>query len=232
MHVREHLADPGLRVEELARRHHLSVRQAYTLFERIGTMPGAYLREQRLLAAQAMLSDPRCAHLGISGIAAAVGILHLRTFERVFRRQYGMTPRSLRWSSLSRKRRPTDVRRVNCGARPDHLTHHRLQLPPQRIRQPTHSSSHTRRDRLAVAKLDRGRLQHAGHLEADRPGTDPRPAVDKLADCVERPRFRGLPIAPRPDPVVYLLSAPMQPPVLLAEAGHRLVDGLAEAVVL
>ena len=85
----------GCGVEELARRHHLSVRGAYTLFERIGTTPGAYLREQRLLAAQAMLSDPRCAHLGISGIAAAVGILHLRTFERVFRRQYGMTPPQL-----------------------------------------------------------------------------------------------------------------------------------------
>jgi AraC-like DNA-binding protein len=91
-HVREHLADPRLRVEELARRHHVSVRYAYTLFERIGTTPGAYLREQRLLAARAMLSDPKHAHLGTSGIAAAVGFRGLRTFERAFRRQYGMTP--------------------------------------------------------------------------------------------------------------------------------------------
>jgi AraC-like DNA-binding protein len=92
MHVREHLADPQLRVEELARRHHVSVRHAYILFERIGTTPGAYLREQRLLAAQAMLSDPRYARLGISDIAAAVGFLDRSTFERAFRRQYGMTP--------------------------------------------------------------------------------------------------------------------------------------------
>jgi transcriptional regulator GlxA family with amidase domain len=91
-HVREHLADPHLRVEELARRHHVSVRHAYTLFARIGTTPGAYLREQRLLAAQAMLSDPRYARLGMPDIAAAVGFLGLRTFERAFRRQYGMTP--------------------------------------------------------------------------------------------------------------------------------------------
>jgi AraC-like DNA-binding protein len=92
MHVREHLADPDLRVSELARRHHVSVRHAYTLFERIGTTPGADLREQRLLAAQAMLSDPRCAHLGISDIAAAVGLPDRRTFERAFRRQYGLAP--------------------------------------------------------------------------------------------------------------------------------------------
>ena len=60
-HVRDHLADPELRVEELARRHYVSVRRAYTLFELIGTTPGAYLRQERLLAARAMLSDPRYA---------------------------------------------------------------------------------------------------------------------------------------------------------------------------
>jgi AraC-like DNA-binding protein len=91
-HIREHLADPHLRVEELARRHHVSVSHVYTLFERIGTTPAAYLREQRLLAAQLMLSDPRHARLATSDIAAAAGFLDRRTFERAFRRQYGMTP--------------------------------------------------------------------------------------------------------------------------------------------
>jgi AraC-like DNA-binding protein len=99
-HVREHLGDPRLRVEELARRHHVSVRHAYTLFERIGTTPGAYLREQRLLAAEAMLADPRYARLGISRIAAAVGFLDLSTFERAFRRQYGTTPTGCRHEHL------------------------------------------------------------------------------------------------------------------------------------
>jgi AraC-like DNA-binding protein len=91
-HVREHVADPDLRVEELARRHHVSVRQLYTLFERIGTTPGAYLREQRLSAARAMLVDPRYAWFGTSDVAAAVGFLDSRTFERAFRRRYGTTP--------------------------------------------------------------------------------------------------------------------------------------------
>jgi transcriptional regulator GlxA family with amidase domain len=70
----------------------VSVRHAYTLFARIGTTPGAFLREQRLLAARAMLSDLRYSRLGMSSIAAAVGFLDLRTFERAFGRQYGMTP--------------------------------------------------------------------------------------------------------------------------------------------
>jgi AraC-like DNA-binding protein len=92
VYAREHLADPRLRVEELARRHHVSVRYVYSLFARIGTTPGAYLREQRLIAAQMMLSDPRWAWLGTSDIAAAVGFVNLRTFERAFQRQYGTTP--------------------------------------------------------------------------------------------------------------------------------------------
>ena len=91
-HVRKHLADPDLRVEELARRHHMSVGHAYTLFERIGTTPGAYLREQRLLAARTMLSNPRYDRLTISSIAATVGFRDLSTFGRAFRRQYGTTP--------------------------------------------------------------------------------------------------------------------------------------------
>jgi AraC-like DNA-binding protein len=70
----------------------VSVRHAYTLFERIGTTPGAYLREQRLLAAQAMLSDPRHGWRRMSDIADAVGFRDLSTFERAFRRQNGLTP--------------------------------------------------------------------------------------------------------------------------------------------
>lgn len=96
IHVREHLADPNLQVGELARRHHVSASYVYTLFERIGTTPGVYLRAQRLHAARVMLSDPRHACLPTSDIAAAVGFVERRTFERAFRRQYGMSPGSWR----------------------------------------------------------------------------------------------------------------------------------------
>jgi AraC-like DNA-binding protein len=119
-HVREHLADPHLQVGELARRHHVSASHLYTLFERIGTTPGAYLREQRLLRAQAMLSDPRYARVGMSDIAASVGFVERRTFLRAFRRQYGMTPASWRrahchsGTSRSTPEPSTDCFRRNC----------------------------------------------------------------------------------------------------------------------
>ncbi|MCH6172426.1 AraC family transcriptional regulator [Pseudonocardia alaniniphila] len=106
MHIHENLADPQLRVAELARRHHVSVRHAYTAFEQIGTTPGAYLREQRLLTARTMLSDPRYSQLAVSRIAAAVGFRDLSAFERAFRRQYGTTPAGWRREQLSRKSRP------------------------------------------------------------------------------------------------------------------------------
>ena len=115
-HVRKHLADPDLRVEELARRHHVSVRQAYILFERIGTTPGAYLREQRLLAARTMLSDPRYDRLAISSIAAAVGFRDLSTFERAFRRQYGTTPAGWRREHLQLRTAPVTVLQKTPGA--------------------------------------------------------------------------------------------------------------------
>src|ERR1700754_1692138 len=101
MHVRAPLADPDLQVEELARRHHVSVSHAYSLFARIGTTPGAYLREQRLVAAQAMLSDRRYDWMRVSDIAAAVGMSDRSTFERAFRRLYGVTPGGWRRERLA-----------------------------------------------------------------------------------------------------------------------------------
>jgi AraC-like DNA-binding protein len=101
-HVREHLGDTGLTAASLARRHHVSVRHAQALFGKIGHTPGAYIREQRLLAAKAMLSDPAFARRGVAEIAAGVGIVELRTFERAFVRRYGLTPAQWRRESMPR----------------------------------------------------------------------------------------------------------------------------------
>ncbi|PZG17021.1 AraC family transcriptional regulator [Nonomuraea aridisoli] len=110
-HVREHLADPRLTVAELARRHHVSVRHVHALFARIGTTPAAYVREQRLLAARAMLADPKYAPRPVADIGAAVGLGEPRTFERAFRRQFGMTP--ARWRRDHRvQESPSDSARI------------------------------------------------------------------------------------------------------------------------
>lgn len=94
-HIRNHLADTDLTVTELARRHHVSVRQVHVVFARAGTTPAGFVRLQRLAAARQLLADPAGARRTIAGVAAAVGFSELRTFERAFQRQYGTTP--ARW---------------------------------------------------------------------------------------------------------------------------------------
>ena len=100
-YVREHISDHKLDVAELARRHHISTRYAHTLFERIDTTPATFIREQRLRAVHAMLSDP--AHDGqpITDIAAAAGFSELRTLQRSFRMRYGVTPEQWRRAGRS-----------------------------------------------------------------------------------------------------------------------------------
>jgi AraC-like DNA-binding protein len=93
-YVRAHLADSRLSVAELARQHHVSVRYLHALFARIGTTPAAYVREQRLQAARALLDDPAHDSRPISSIAASAGFTELTTFERAFQRRCVMTPGS------------------------------------------------------------------------------------------------------------------------------------------
>jgi AraC-like DNA-binding protein len=94
-HIRNNLADTDLTVTELARRHHVSVRQVHAVFARAGTTPARFVRLRRLAAARRLLADPAAAGRTIAGVAAAVGFAELRTFERAFQRQYGTTP--ARW---------------------------------------------------------------------------------------------------------------------------------------
>jgi AraC-like DNA-binding protein len=98
-HVRERVSDSTLDVAELARRHHISTRYAHTLFERIRVTPAAYIREQRLGAARALLSDPAHDRVPLEQIAAAAGFAELRTLQRGFRRRYGMSPDQWRRAS-------------------------------------------------------------------------------------------------------------------------------------
>ncbi|NMO50994.1 AraC family transcriptional regulator [Actinoplanes sp. TBRC 11911] len=94
-YVRDHVSEPLL-IEDLARRHHISVRYLYRVFEYVDTTPGAYIREQRLLAARNMLLDPRYVGLSIGRVAEMTGFPQARTFHRAFHREFGITPDSWR----------------------------------------------------------------------------------------------------------------------------------------
>ena len=95
-YVREHLAEPDLTPEVLARRHHVSPRYTYSLFAAAGTPPAAFIRAERLHAAYRALTNPRLAALPVAVIATRCGFTDRTTFTRSFVRAYGQTPAETR----------------------------------------------------------------------------------------------------------------------------------------
>jgi len=91
-----HLADEGLSVVTLARRHRVTPRYVQMLFESEGRTFSEYVLEQRLVSAHQLISDIGLAAQTISAIAFHVGFSNLSYFNRSFRRRYGMTPSDLR----------------------------------------------------------------------------------------------------------------------------------------
>lgn len=96
--ITENLAD-DVSVAAIAARHRLSTRYVHQLFESDGTTLSRFVLGQRLTRVHRMLADPR--HLGrtIGDIVYGAGFGDLSTFNREFRRQYGMTPSDVRASA-------------------------------------------------------------------------------------------------------------------------------------
>jgi AraC-like DNA-binding protein len=88
-------------IEAIAARHRVSVRYVQKLFEAEALTFSRFVLAQRLARVHRMLSDPRFAGRTISSIAFACGFGDLSYFNRVFRRQYGVTPSDLR--AIARK---------------------------------------------------------------------------------------------------------------------------------
>ena len=76
----------------------MSDRYVHLLFEETGQTFGQFVMEERLKRAFALLTDPACARIRISDIAFKVGFIEHSTFNRVFRRRFSDTPRSIRRS--------------------------------------------------------------------------------------------------------------------------------------
>ena len=95
-YVRKHLADRDLSATTIAAAHHVSVRHLYAELERAGVGLQDTIRTLRLQECRRALRDPASAHLTVSGIGARWGFVDASHFGRVFRREYGMTPREWR----------------------------------------------------------------------------------------------------------------------------------------
>ena len=78
------------------------LRYLHRLFKEDGTTFGAYVLGLRLVRAEQMLGDPRCADLSISAIGYDAGFGDLSYFYRSFRRRFGATPSDLRAAAARR----------------------------------------------------------------------------------------------------------------------------------
>lgn len=95
-YISQHLADPDLSAERIARAMFVSVRQVYKVWETEPRSLGQWILERRLDAARHELTSPRGRNQTIAAIARRWGFADSTHFSRRFRRAYGMSPREWR----------------------------------------------------------------------------------------------------------------------------------------
>jgi AraC-like DNA-binding protein len=94
------LADPEMRLAEVAARQGISPQYARALFNAEGTTFTDFVVKARLARVRNALSSQRHSNLTVSAIAFSCGFGDLSYFNRVFRRAYGMTPSEARAGAL------------------------------------------------------------------------------------------------------------------------------------
>ena len=95
-YVGQHLRDPDLCAEELARVHHISKRQVYKLWSGHEASLSQWIIQERLAGARADLSAADNSRMTISAIAHKWGFTDTTFFSRRFREAYSMSPREWR----------------------------------------------------------------------------------------------------------------------------------------
>lgn len=90
--MRAQLDQPGLRAEALAQEVGVSLRTLHRAFSAAGGTFAGTLRCLRIERAQALLTQPRLAHLGVGEIGRRCGFADASHFVREFQRNVGATP--------------------------------------------------------------------------------------------------------------------------------------------
>ncbi|MEK9282524.1 helix-turn-helix domain-containing protein [Bradyrhizobium sp. ISRA442] len=99
-HIRAHLADPDLSLQETAAALGISPRYVNDLLADEDTSFQRHVLAERLAQCRRDLASPLLAHRHVSEIAFAWGFNDLSHFGRVFREHFGMSPREFRQSLL------------------------------------------------------------------------------------------------------------------------------------
>ncbi|MFH8841839.1 helix-turn-helix domain-containing protein [Streptomyces sp. NPDC017868] len=97
-HIEEHLMDPDLSPESIARAHHISVRYLQKLFQNDGSTVSQWVRQRRLEACRFELGRST-RRITMAAMAHRWGFSSPSHFSRTFRGAYGMTPSE--WQALA-----------------------------------------------------------------------------------------------------------------------------------
>lgn len=100
--IRLHLHDPGLCPESIAKAHAISLRTLHGLFENTGESVAALVRRSRLARCRADLGRPDGGT--VTEIAFRWGFSDAAHFSNVFKREYGVTPRDVRYEARATAR--------------------------------------------------------------------------------------------------------------------------------
>ncbi|MER7406048.1 helix-turn-helix domain-containing protein [Streptomyces sp. NPDC000070] len=96
--IEEHLMDPDLSPESIARAHHISVRYLHKLFQNDGTTVSQWVRRRRLECCRLELSRSN-RRSTMAAVAHRWGFSSPSHFSRTFRGAFGMSPSD--WQSLA-----------------------------------------------------------------------------------------------------------------------------------
>lgn len=95
-------ADTGRRADERTAFYHVLTADVRANAADLDLSPAAYIRSARLHLARRLLGDPGCAGLSIADIAVRAGIADQTTLARMFRANYGCSPREYREAGVER----------------------------------------------------------------------------------------------------------------------------------
>jgi AraC-like DNA-binding protein len=91
-YIDQHLSDPDLTPDAVARAHHISVRYLHKLFEGEDITVSRWIQQRRLERCRRDLARRGAAGLTIAAVANRWGFTSASHFSRVFRAAYGVSP--------------------------------------------------------------------------------------------------------------------------------------------
>ena len=94
--INRQLDDPHLTPQRVACDNGMSERHLYRLFAEADTTPASWIRKRRLEQCRRDLVARSCAHLSIIDIAVRWGFFDSSSFCRMFRQEYGVSPKQIR----------------------------------------------------------------------------------------------------------------------------------------